>query len=161
YNLLRNELTFCNAPEMTSAACTLCVFGDERRDHMRRIRVFFDKFNVEIAAPSKNALHLWQRASSLPYRKATAVPHFGNKSNHRPSSNGVCPTDGPIRIAFLGHPANHKGWSTFAHLASEPKTNGLCRFFHLGETNTRHPKVQFSKVRSSVSNPNAMIDAIA
>ncbi|MDP2619537.1 MAG: hypothetical protein Q8P46_05100 [Hyphomicrobiales bacterium] len=157
--LLRNEISYCGAPDSRSAACTICHFGEERLDHLARIQALFNAVSFEIAAPSTHALELWRRSSELPFRNARVEPHC----ILQPTGKEIVRSreqDAAVRVAFLGHPAAHKGWHVFAKLVTEFGGYDRYEFHHLGQTPSLYPNLRFTPVRVSASMTQAMVHAI-
>jgi predicted nucleic acid-binding Zn-ribbon protein len=158
YNLLRNNLTFCGAPAPQSNACAVCLHGEHRQSHIDRIKRFLQSANVMVLSPSDYALRLWRKALDLEV-KAAIVPHVAfaaHATNGRTIGSGE-----PIRVAYLGLPSHHKGWSAFARLASEFGADPNYRFYHFGQLNSGLANVKFVPVKVSAGDRAAMTNAIA
>lgn len=56
YLFQRNNKAFCNTPQLQSNACGICLYGQERRDHLARISAFFEHNEVHVVSPSEVAL---------------------------------------------------------------------------------------------------------
>ena len=162
HNLLRNSISFCGGPAANSQSCRVCLFGEERPDHLQRIDYFFNSVEFSIASPSQFALDLWERTSSLRFRKKYIVPHCKLTVAHSSESTKRISTDEStiVRVAFLGHPANHKGWPVFEWLATSLVKNNRWQFHHLGQNDTRHPNIQFTDVKTTSSHQDAMVEAM-
>ena len=160
YRLLRNEVSFCGAPHVESPGCSICVFGEGRQSHVKRMRTLFDRVPFVVVSPSEFTLDLWKNRSSLPYREALVHPHCtfeafddGLKSQSDES--------GRIRIAFLGFPIPHKGWPVFIDLASRLRKDPSFEFYHFGSEPQRQCNdVKFFSVAARRENRSAMTDAM-
>ena len=75
YLLLRNNLEFCGAPDVTSNACLLCVYGDTRIKHLQEFEKFFTENLVEVISPSEFALQLWKEAFQVNGLASPVCPH--------------------------------------------------------------------------------------
>lgn len=158
YNLLRNNLTFCGAPAPRSNACAVCLHGEHRQAHIDRIKRFITSANVMLLSPSDYALRLWRKALDLNV-KAAIVPHVAFAAQ---VANGRAVDAGePIRIAYLGLPSHHKGWSAFARLVGEFGADPGYRFYHFGQMNSGLANVKFVPVKVSADDRAAMTNAIA
>jgi len=157
YTLLRNQISYCAAPALNSQACSICLFGEERLTHNGRFQRLFREVNFHVLAPSQFALDLWLEKTSLPTRSANVVPHcrVEFEEQRQPSSD-----DRPYRIAFLGHPSEHKGWQTFLRLIDELAPDRSVDFFQLGAGPQAHSKVSFYRASVIEDGPDAMCDAL-
>ena len=160
YNLLRNQITYCHAPDQHSLACSTCVFGEERPNHVRRIEALFDAHEFVVVSPAQYPLDLWQRATALKYKDAVVQPHCTLKWETVPSAADKDKADRSIRIAFLGYPEVHKGWPVFTQMASRLADRTDIDFYQLGKVRARHRGVRFKKVSTTQSDPDAMIQAM-
>lgn len=155
FNLLRNDLTYCNAPAVDSSACQLCVYGEARVEHLRRIRALFEAVPITAVAPSQFALELWKEKADLPYVEAIAHPH----RRLIPRGDGQpprCNTDQRLNVAFLGHPALHKGWPAFKELVYRFEDDHRYRFYHLGQGGDSALPVEYVPVRVTSGDRSAM-----
>jgi hypothetical protein len=128
YTLLRNDIAFCGAPPVTSMACDICIYGLRRRVQVAEHAAFLERFDVTVLSPSQAQLDLWRHGA--PYRAAAqAHPHAALV----PSDVVAAPVSaGPLKLAFLGFAADHKGWPIFESLAREFENDGRYAFLHLG-----------------------------
>ncbi|HEY0185540.1 MAG TPA: hypothetical protein VGC09_22285 [Rhodopila sp.] len=163
FNLLRNDVRFCGAPPVVSAACGICAYGPERVDHLTRIRGFFDAVRPVVLAPSAAALDLWERKADLPYREAHVRPLARlTFAPGAPRPTRDDPTQ-PIRVAHVGMRTVPKGWPIFQELAQRFARHPDYAFFQLG-TPRGVPlpgSIRNIEVQTSREQPDAMIEAIA
>ncbi len=160
FNLMRSDLSFCGAPPAASAACQICAFGADRREHLPRVEAFFETTRPIVLAPSENALTTWLCRGSLPH----AATHVVTLADLVMDTSGVCVAarlDGPLRIAHLGSSIRHKGWQVFEALAIRYGTDRRYQFYHLGADGVRSRKYTHVPVRVTPSDRNAMVDAVA
>jgi len=157
YTLLRNEITYCGAPPLTSTACNVCAFGEERHSHLDRIREAFSRIPFDVISPSNFTRDLWRRAADLPHKSLSVRPHCTIEWSIDAKHDAE---DGPVRIAFIGHAANHKGWQTFIRLLDEFGADDRYEFHHIGAGNRQHGKVKFTKASVIDGGPLAMRDAL-
>lgn len=143
YTLLRNDVAFCGAPAIDSQACSICVYGLRRRVQVADHMAFFEQFAVTVLAPSQAQLDLWLASSAYPAAAVHVHPHA--VMNPR-SGTAVLAPDGPLRVAFLGFPANHKGWPIFAALAAQFADDPRYHFLHLGKQGDEPPAIDFIAV---------------
>ena len=127
YTLLRNDVAFCGAPPITSMACDVCIYGLRRRVQVAEHAAFLERFDVTVLSPSQAQLDLWRHGA--PYRAAAQVhPHAALVA-----AGAAAPVSaGPLKLAFLGFAADHKGWPIFESLARDFEGDGRYAFLHLG-----------------------------
>jgi len=158
YALLRNDVAFCGAPPADSPACGICQYGRRRRLHLAEHSRFFMAFSMTVLAPSQAALDLWSRsfpvkpAAALVHPHARLQPRQGQKTAHRPP--------GPLRVAFLGMPAAHKGWPVYAHLVERFADDDRYEFHHLGKTPDPAVEAMFTAVEPGTDIREPMAAAV-
>ena len=159
FTLMRNDVKFCGAPPAGSAACTVCVFVTDRRDHAPRMRDFFETACPTVLAPSAVALDFWRRRGG----------HVHAGSVVEPPARLVMVTEDdpvitqagePLRIAHLGSAIMHKGWHVFADLAARYAKDRRFQFHHLGADGVPSSKYSRDPVLVSPDRRDAMIAAI-
>lgn len=156
YTLLRNGISFCHAPHMESSGCGLCVFGDERREHSTRFQHLFAHIPFEVIAPSQFAADYWSSKSNLAFAKLHVMEHCSLVESECAQEQ----SDGPVRVAFLGHPSSHKGWETFVKVLGELQGDARYEFHHLGAGSRCDNRTVFSRVSVLEDGPNAMTNAL-
>lgn len=160
YNLLRNTVSYCDAPKVESKACGVCIYGKTRKSHMHRIDTLLEGINIEAIAPSNVAKNIWLKAikgrSSLEKINLNVVEHiqFTNEQQ-RASTN-----DRKLKIAFLGYPSFHKGGEEFAKLAEQLVTNDSVELYHIGQNPTEDSTIKFVECKVSQEKPYAMIETV-
>lgn len=162
YNLLRNDVTFCNAPAVQSNSCQLCIYGEERSRHLDRIHLLFQRVSFTVLAPSKTALELWRNSTLLPFNDARVLEHRVLRPNGlRPmSATRQSAADTKVRVAFLGHSAPHKGWFAFKLLTEAFARDTRFEFFHLSQKVDRSVAATHVPVVLSGKNPSTMQIAV-
>lgn len=159
FTLLRNDVTFCGAPPARSAACTICVYGDERQDHIARMQAFFEVVDPAVLAPSAVALDFWRSRRLHPHAGTAVVPPARltmDKDVEPIAMSG----DAPLRVAHLGGVSVHKGWSTFEQLVAAHIGDPRYEFYHLGLGGTPSSRYIRDPVRVSAAQRDAMIEAV-
>ena len=134
FNLLRNDVAYCGAPPPGSGACRICVYGAERGEHLARIQALFAAVPLHVVAPSAAALAVWRRGGRLPHLSAQVHEYAAVKVRAVRSAMPDAPPRGtlanPVRVAFVGYPAAHKGWDAFAELALRIGGQTAYKLFH-------------------------------
>ena len=131
FNLLRDDLAFCNAPPVSSMACRICVYGAGRARHLDRMQRLFEGCDFDVLSPSASTLDLWSSRTQLPYASAAVHPHSQLVSvavNEPPATHDA--EDQHVRIGFVGFSASSKGWPIFSSLVDEFHSDPRYRFVH-------------------------------
>lgn len=166
FNLLRNDVAYCGAPPPDSGACRVCVYGAERGEHLARIQALFAAVPLHVVAPSAAALAVWQRGARLPHLSAQvhqyAAVEVGAVRTAMPDAPPRGTPENPVRVAFVGYPAAHKGWDAFAELASRIGGMAAYELFHFTAAPPDPPLPGVETVPTSVtpSLRGAMTDAL-
>lgn len=157
FHLLRNGVEDCAAPPPESAACGICVFGEARRAQLAAHDALFRRLDLTVVSPAASTLAFWRARTDLPAAGALTHPHG------RLVSRGPAPipqAGRPLRIAFLGHAAPHKGWPVFRDLALNHADDPRYSFLHLGAKAEAGMPFAFHDVRVDARRPQAMIEAL-
>jgi hypothetical protein len=162
YALLRNNVAFCGAPSPDSQACGICVYGGaERKRHLDRMRMLFERLQPTVLTPSQTALKFWLERGVLSCRSAHAVPLATVAMDAEVRSLAKASPQ-HLRICFLGFPLYHKGWHVFEELARRHLADARYSFFRLGSARIADsPNISFVEVRMDRQHPDRMIEAVA
>lgn len=159
YALQRNGIVYCDAPPVSSNACSLCRFGQERRTHLPRITALFAALNVHVISPSEVTMQFWPERTALVPASTTVLPHMNLVWDKRDVPLPVTDTDS-MTIAFLGTPAQHKGWDIFEALIRKLGPSSNYRFVYLGTSKVTQPGLREVDVHVTADSPDAMIEAV-
>lgn len=158
YALMRNDVAFCGAPPPDSPACSVCIYGRRRRIHLAEHGRFFQTFAMTVLAPSQAALDLW--LSSFPVKPADAKVHPHAKLRKRKAGGEGDGVGGPLKVAFLGMPAPHKGWPVYERLVERFADDPRYEFHHLGKTQDNAVEAKFTAVAPTPGVAEPMVAAI-
>jgi hypothetical protein len=157
FHLMRNDVADCGAPPPDSAACAVCLYGPYRQGHIDEHRRLFEALSLTVVAPSDGALELWRSASDFPHAGEIVIPH----ARLEPSRSGDAqPAGGPLRVAFVGVGAPHKGWPVFHDLVARFRVDPRYEFVHLGRKAPQVLPIEFHEVTVTADQPQAMRDAL-
>lgn len=165
YTLLRNDVSYCGAPPIESQACAVCVYGEKRAEHLARMKELFSAVPFKVVAPSELALEIWRAGSNLRGNSEMVSAHcrLDVPKGSNPAEDET--REKPVRVAFLGHPAMHKGWPIFENLVQEvradQKISDCFEFFYFGSQRLRNEGITSVPTTVSMQNPHAMVTAIA
>ncbi len=158
YALMRNDVAFCGAPPPDSPACSVCLYGRRRRIHLAEHARFFQTFAMTVLAPSQAALDLW--LSSFPVRPADAKVHPHAKLRKRKTDGEGGDVGGPLKVAFLGMPAPHKGWPVFERLVERFVDDPRYEFHHFGKIQDPTVEAKFTAVEPAPGVAEPMAAAV-
>jgi hypothetical protein len=131
FNLLRDDLAFCNAPSASSMACRICVYGAGRARHLDRMQRLFEGCDFDVLSPSASTLDLWSSRTQLPYASASVHPHsqLVSVAVEEPQIARDA-EEQRVRIGFVGFSASGKGWPIFSALVDEFHADPRYAFIH-------------------------------
>lgn len=150
YRLLRNGIVSCDAPEMGSPDCRVCLNGVERANTDESVTEFFARLEPEIVYPSNAAREIFQRTryAALPGR---VVPHIAVSKREGEKPPAIRKSEetekSTIRIAFCGAAIAHKGFHLFEEVVEHCRANAGLEFFHFGVDDCAVPGVTFVPTR--------------
>jgi hypothetical protein len=157
YNLLRNNIIYCHAPDMLSQACSACFYGRERFRHCKLMNQLFQHCNFTVIAPSIVAMDIWLKSSKLPYKDHIVRPYLSLKATGERKEKAK---NRKLRVAFLGLPRFHKGWDSYSNLVRNINNDPRYDFFLLGQEKRLYPPTNWKGVTVCHETPNAMLDAL-
>jgi len=158
FHLLRDDVEDCSAPPPESAACGICIYGPWRGRHLAEHERLFELLSLTVVSPAQVTLDLWKASSAYPTAGEVILPHA------RLVERGPAPAvaaDRPLRIAYAGMPAAHKGWEIFRDLVMRFGEDPRYDFLHLGGRTPPGLPLEFHKVTVTEAQPRAMQEAIA
>jgi hypothetical protein len=157
FHLLRDDVEDCAAPPADSAACGICVYGPWRARHLSEHQRLFAALELTVVSPSQPTLDLWRAAARFPAKGEVVLPH-ARLVKGKPAP---IEAEGPLRVAFPGMPAAHKGWPVFMALAQRFADDPRYRFIHLGGRQIGGLPMDFEPVTVTAERPDAMQRALA
>ena len=165
FNLLRNDLTFCNAPPPSSMACRICVYGANRARHLERMERLFERCDFDVLSPSVSTLDLWSNRTTLPFASAAVHPHsnlaYETVDEAPPAQQHADAELRPIRIGFVGYPSPGKGWPIFSALFDEFHTDPRYHFVHLAARDVATtPECEFVVTESTPDDRDATMQLL-
>ena len=158
YALMRNDVAFCGAPPPNSPACSVCLYGRRRRIHLAEHGRFFQTFAMTVLAPSQAALDLW--LSSFPVKPAAAKVHPHATLRKRRANGEGDSAGGPLKVAFLGMPAPHKGWPVYERLVERFAQDPRYEFHHLGKIKDDAVEARFTAIQPAPDVAEPMAAAV-
>ena len=160
HTLRRNDIESCEAPPLGSIACEVCTFGSRRAYVLATTHRFLETLNPVVVAPSRSALDFWaDRFPGADNRRQVCLPH-ARLLPGRTRAHSRRKPDGPLRIAYTGLPAGHKGWPVFCALARRLADDPRYEFHHLGKARAAGANVVFTRVAPDGDEDAPMVDAV-
>ncbi|MFI8666224.1 hypothetical protein ACIGGE_07300 [Qipengyuania sp. NPDC077410] len=159
YKLLRNDVEYCGLPREGTVAWDLCEFARADFSQADEFAKLFGQFKVEVLAPSEAALKIWKDSGLHDVHASRIVRHVELKEITSTPGRGSGYT--PLKIGFLGYPADHKGWSVFQNLVLKLAEDTRYEFYHLGKSRRGGLPVEFCEVSASEAQPDLMRTAVA
>ncbi|RAK57869.1 hypothetical protein [Phenylobacterium deserti] len=156
YHLLRNDVQDCAAPPPDSAACRVCAYGPWRGRHLEEHERLFRGLRLTVVSPSEPTLKLWRDSWTFPHVDELILPH----ATLLERAPAAAAPEGPLRVAYIGFPAAHKGWPVFRDLVQRLEADERYRFLHLGSRRAADLVTEFHAVDVTDANPRAMQEAI-
>jgi hypothetical protein len=157
FHLLRNDVEDCAAPPPDSMACGICVYGPWRARHLAEHERLFERLSLTVVSPSQPTLDLWKARTECVPAAEVVLPHATLVAR------GPAPeptSERPLRVAYAGMPAAHKGWEVFRALVERHGGDPRYEFHHLGGRTTGGLPLTFRKVTVTEARPRAMQEAI-
>lgn len=160
FALQRNGLSRCDGPAPSSHACMVCLYGQERHSQLARFHAFFDRFDVDVIAPSEAALTFWKEVSDLRAASVEVLPHMTLTAMKQVGVKRT-PARNPVRIGFVGTRAAHKGWPVFQELLRKHGRNDAMSFWYFGSDAPSEARLNCVQVTSSLQDPDAVTQSMA
>ncbi|MDB5443490.1 MAG: glycosyl transferase, group 1 family protein [Phenylobacterium sp.] len=158
FHLLRNDVEDCAAPPPESAACGVCIYGPWRARHLAEHVRLFRQLDLTVVSPSQPTLDLWRSSGSFRTKGEVVAPHA------RLVARGPAPAGRagrPLKVAFVGLPAAHKGWPVFRELVLRFADDRRYEFHHFGAQAPAGLPVAFHAVSANGYEAKAMQKALA
>jgi hypothetical protein len=161
HKLLRNGVENCDNPPLDSPSCRVCVHGRERPANMAIYAQIFDLLKPTLIYPSPTAKHIYERDDFYRQMNSITAGHIevevsakaaktAKVVNASPTAHGA---GNPLKIAYCGSAAPHKGYTHFAEIVEACRSDPRLRFVHIGYPlgsieNIEHVDVQLEDGRS-------------
>lgn len=159
YNLMRNDVAFCGAPDIRSAACGVCRYGRVREEHLKRIEALFEALDVHVLAPADVPLSLWRDRTTFQPKTASVLPLLTLSD-----LSTECPVprrdDTTVCIGYLGAPYAHKGWPMFERIAQLYRGDPAFQFHYFGDHDV-DSRFHRTLVQVRPGEKNQMVAAVA
>lgn len=159
YTLLKNGETYCGPGKMCPKKCYDCRFYDRSKHRVNQIETLLNKYidRILVISPSEATKNIW--LNSYPQFKEQIIVIYHQREIGK-YQDGLEPLtiDKKIGVAFLGMPAEHKGWSQWKFLVEKFSSN--YRFVVFNSSNDTYENMEKVKVQYSPTNLSAMTKAL-
>jgi glycosyltransferase involved in cell wall biosynthesis len=133
--LLRDYHDFCGITFPNDEKCKGCsCFDGETTGQIKRIKKLLKGLadRISFIAPSKSLADNWLKAYPEFRERITVVPHQNCVGEYCGNMEHI-PDSEPLRIAYVGYQAPHKGWNEWADAVEQAFRAGKnYKFFHMG-----------------------------
>ena len=149
--LAHNNLRPCNDPPIDSQMCHVCIHGSRRHDHVTRTQELLQAAPWQFIAPSEtaqlNSVSGSTKLAAIPKVVAHGEVLFDGQRDPNELQNRK------LRIAFVGHPVQHKGWKVFQQFVEFSNMRKLeVDFFHFGSIDSKNKSIVFVDLSQTSKN---------
>jgi hypothetical protein len=164
FKLMRNDVEYCGVPQPGTMAWDLCEYARADFSQREECARLFDKFAIHLIAPSRSALAIWNEAGVLRPTTSEVIEHcvLHEKPFSAPLVKGqkFDGKEAPLKVGFVGHKADHKGWPVFKELVIALAGDRRYKFYHLGSGGANGLPVSWRDVRADDERPDRMREAV-
>jgi len=157
WKLLKNNLESCGSPALNSRSCEICAHNHGRDTHLSHIKKIFNLKNIKIVFPSLSAQKTFQNASVGITAAEVVLPHIDVKQVNAKSSEFKSVEEAAVstvRLAFCGHPSEHKGYIHFLELVNQLTGSNKFEFYHFGVHAVDFENIKFIKAEMKDGSSN-------
>jgi len=164
FNLLRNDEEYCGGSSDPAAPmCQDCKHGPRRRDYFPLFQSLFERWEVEMIAPSQTAADVWRGAFPQHRDLVRVVPHLvvaERPADHSARLARLKKSSKKLRIAYIGYQADCKGWPFWRQTACDPTLQSHYDFYTLGACSDPPAHMKCVAVSFIEGGLTAMVDAL-
>lgn len=157
WNLLVNDVAFRGVPKKDKPNYYLCQYARWGTDQAFEIGKVFRKFATCLVSPSQKALDYWLSSGLHNASSVKVVPHCTLVDT---GEIKIKADRTKLKVAFVGHAADHKGWPIFEEITKLSRDNAAIQFYHFGSGSK--PGMNFTRVpvEPSASGGTNMVSAL-
>ncbi|GLV23546.1 hypothetical protein TomMM35A_33840 [Sphingobium sp. TomMM35A] len=160
YKLMRNDVEYSGIPRIGTMAWQLCEYARADFSHRDECAKLFDRFTINLIAPSQSALDIWKKAEALQPNSSRVIEHCALQERRSILPAQVGGKDTPLKIGYLGHPADHKGWPVFRELVVALAQDSRYEFHHIGSGRGNGLPISWRDVQADEARPDRMREAV-
>jgi len=154
YNLFRNNVEYCGAPSVESSACEICIYGNDRQGHIKKINSIIEKAET-IISPSTAATKIF--LSYMPQLKDKTIthPHYEILDYKISSMKAE-----KIRVGYIGYGLFFKGYFDFVEVANQFEGNEAFEFIKFSSDQIKTNNIKNITAAVTKDDSRAMVNAL-
>ncbi len=152
-NLNYEKIKSCHNPSSDSGLCSTCRFGKKRSEYLERISKLLYSRRWKMISPSDSCSQNVSKYLGVDISSIRTVPHLTLKE--RIGNRDFCAKP---RVAFVGHPAVHKGWLNYLNFRDRNLKH--FDFYHFGLIDMSESGISYFKLENDYTNLNASRDLL-
>lgn len=160
YTLRKNGGLYCGPTGIHSEKCVDCMFYERSKKRMEQITDFLYKYKerITIISPSEATKTIWLETYPEFVNQIDVVWHQYEKGEYLGNLEPLEPKQN-LKVAFLGMPAEHKGWDVWEKIVAKFHTKGY-DFFVFNSSDDTYENMKKVKVQYSNEDLDAMTNAL-
>lgn len=159
YTLLKNGESYCGPQMMCPSKCNDCRFyyrSKPREDQIQELLAKYKK-RILVVSPSEATKNIWLESYPEFREQTIVIKHQKEIGKYRENLKPLSSCK-KISIAFLGMPAEHKGWKQWEMMVENYKED--YRFVVFNSSDEEYQNMEKVKIQYSPGNLSAMTKAL-
>lgn len=159
YTLLKNGESYCGPQKMCPSKCNDCRFyyrSKPREDQIQELLAKYKK-RILVVSPSEATKNIWLESYPEFREQTIVIKHQKEIGKYRENLKPLSSCK-KISIAFLGMPAEHKGWKQWEMMVENYKED--YRFVVFNSSDEEYQNMEKVKIQYSPGNLSAMTKAL-
>lgn len=117
YNLRRSGVSYCGGQGLNDGHCAGCTSYQKSLQIQEKLHWLYGVYldQITFVSPSQAAREIFLRFHPEYADRTIVIPHQQMIGHYRANLELIAPGE-PIRVAYLGMPAAHKGWDAWLEL---------------------------------------------
>ena len=159
YTLLKNGESYCGPQKMCPNKCNDCRFYHRSKPRVDQIQELLAKYKkrILVVSPSEATKNIWLESYPEFREQTTVIKHQKEIGKYRENLKPLSSCK-KISIAFLGMPAEHKGWKQWEMMVENYKED--YRFVVFNSSDEEYQNMEKVKIQYSPGNLSAMTKAL-
>lgn len=160
YNLRRNGAGYCGGHGLNDRSCADCASYQKSLQIQQKLHRLYGEYleRLTFVSPSQATREIFLRFHPEYAERTIVIPHQEMIGHYRDNLEPIAP-DEPIRVAYLGMPAAHKGWDTWLELQRSVPA-GAYEFYVFNSAGIEYEGMTTVPVAFSGRNLDAMTAAL-
>lgn len=159
YTLLKNGESYCGPQKMCPSKCNDCRFYDRSKPRVDQIQDLLVKYKkrILVVSPSEATKNIWLESYPEFRGQTIVIKHQKEIGKYRENLKPLSSCK-KISIAFLGMPAEHKGWKQWEMMVENYKED--YRFVVFNSSDEEYQNMEKVKIQYSPGNLSAMTKSL-